>query len=178
MPERRRAQVLAVFALACVAEVAVITVQAWRRVPSHFNQTTPVNAAFAFTAAGGGALIIATGIVLTVAALRGRADVPASQRLALRVGFLLYLAGLGLGAFMIFKGVRTIRTVSQAAAYTVDAPYKPGHEALLYGVLILPGLARLLAYTRWTERRRLIAVATASAVYTLAASTVLVHGFG
>src|SRR3954471_6848448 len=41
-PARRR--LLTLFGAACLLEVTVITVQAWRKVPSHFNTTTALDA--------------------------------------------------------------------------------------------------------------------------------------
>src|SRR5262249_7034831 len=43
--ERNRARLLGVFAAACVLETALVTLQAWRHVPSHFNNETPFDTA-------------------------------------------------------------------------------------------------------------------------------------
>src|SRR5215470_6765022 len=40
---RARAALLAIFAADCIVEVAGITIQAWRHVPSHFNSQGAVN---------------------------------------------------------------------------------------------------------------------------------------
>ena len=53
---RLRAWLLGGFAAACVLEVALITVQAWRRTPSHFNLSTPLDGVIARTLAAGGAV--------------------------------------------------------------------------------------------------------------------------
>jgi hypothetical protein len=147
---RIRGPILGVFATACVVEVSVITLQAWRRVPSHFNVSTPLNAVFAYSAAGGGAILIVTTIVLAIASARPNPAVPASMRLAVRAGFVAFLAALAIGAFMIALGVQTTRTVSQEAAYTVAINFKPGHAATMHGILILPALAWLCSFTTWT----------------------------
>src|SRR3954447_15321499 len=60
LPERRRTVLLAVFAADCVVEVAGITLQAWRHVPSHFNTVGPLSAVVAFSLAAGGVLLVAT----------------------------------------------------------------------------------------------------------------------
>jgi len=172
-----RARLLAVFALACVVEVTVITVQAWRHVPSHFNETTPLNAVFAFSAAGGGAILIVTTIVFARAAFRANPAMAPSMRLAVRAGFVAFLSALAIGAFMIVLGVRTERTVSQAAAYTVDAAFKSGHAATMHGILILPAIAWLLSYVDWPEARRVRVVALACLGYFLAAGVVVVDTF-
>ncbi|HWC84313.1 MAG TPA: hypothetical protein VG756_30525 [Pseudonocardiaceae bacterium] len=175
--ERTRARLLGVFALACVLEVGVITTQAWRGQPSHFNVSSPVNSAFAFTAAGGGALIIVVSVVFARAAFRPAPGVSAAMRLAVRAGFVSFLGTLAIGAFMIALGVITTRTVSQTAAYTVDAAFKSGHAALMHGILILPVLAWLGERTGWTPERRVRVVALGCAGYFLAAGVVVVDTF-
>jgi hypothetical protein len=174
---RTRGRMLAVFATACAVEVGVITLQAWRRVPSHFNVSTPLNATFAYSAAGGGAIIIATALAFTAAAARPHPAVPASMRLAVFAGFLSFLAALAIGAFMIALGVSATRTVSQAAAYTVATAFKSGHAATMHGILILPALAWLGSFTGWTETRRVRVILLACAGYFLAAGVVVVDTF-
>ncbi|HEY0807832.1 MAG TPA: hypothetical protein VGD84_22390, partial [Pseudonocardiaceae bacterium] len=161
MRPRTRARLLTVFAIACIAEVTVITVQAWRGVPSHFNVSSQLNAAFAYTAAGGGAILIITTILFARAAYRPNPAVPPSMRLAVRAGFVAFLCALAIGAFMIFLGVRETRTVSQEAAYSVAAAFKSGHAATMHGILILPALAWLASFADWPEARRVRVVALA-----------------
>jgi hypothetical protein len=174
---RVRARLLTVFAIACVAEVSVITVQAWRHVPSHFNVSSPVNSLFAYTAAGGGGILIITTIVFARAAYRANPAVPPSMRLAVRAGFVAFLCALAIGAFMIVLGVRETRTVSQAAAYTVAAAFKSGHAATMHGILILPALAWLGSFADWPEARRIRVIALACLGYFLAAGVVVVDTF-
>jgi len=173
-PSLRR-RLLGVFAVACVTEVAVITVQAWRHVPSHFNLTTPVNATLAFTAAGGGAVIILVTVLFVLAAVRGGPPDPV-QELAVRVGLGTFLLTLAVGAVMIAKGVVTARTVSQTAAYSAATGLKPAHAVLMHGVLVLPVLARLATVPRRPPAWRARWVAAGCAGYLLLAAAVLVDG--
>jgi hypothetical protein len=175
--ERTRRIALTEFAGACIAEVTVITVQAWRGVPSHFNVTTPLNSVFAYSAAVGGALLIATTVLFASAAIRRNPAIPPSMRLAVRAGFAAFLVALAIGAMMIFLGVRDTRTVSQAAAYTVGAAFKSGHAATMHGILILPMLAWLTSFVDWPEARRVRIVALACVGYGLAAGVVVVDTF-
>src|ERR1700760_290947 len=63
---RLRRWSLGAFMVACVAEVALITVQAWRHVPSHFDMATPFDSVVARVLAAGGAVLVAVIAVLTV----------------------------------------------------------------------------------------------------------------
>jgi hypothetical protein len=177
LSDRARGRLLAVFAAACLVEVSVISTQAWRGVPSHFNVGTPLDAALAYTAAGGGATIIATGLMLTAAATRTMSGVPPSLRLAVALGFLSLLVALGIGAVMIVIGTREARTGSQTAAYTAATALVPGHAAAMQGILVLPALAWLLSFTNWSESRRTGTVALACLGYLLAAGVVVVESF-
>ena len=174
MAGRGRDRLLGVFAAACVAEVTVITVQAWRGVPSHFNTSTSLDATFAYTAAAGGAVILVTSIGLAAAGVRAHPGVSPSMRLAVRVGFATYLTALVIGAVMIAIGVTAGRTVSQEAAYTAATGLKAGHFATMHGILVLPVLAWLASHTTWTEKQSTNVVAIGCAGYVLAVGAVVV----
>ncbi len=120
---RRRAALLVVFAADCVVEVAGITLQAWRRVPSHLNTETPFDTAVAMTLAVGrrpGRRPLGV----------RRRGVPAPSRrppgmaLALRSGFAILMVALLSGAAMIARGVVLSRTGHQQAAYDSTASLK------------------------------------------------------
>jgi hypothetical protein len=174
IPAHRRRLLLRIFAVASVAEVAVITTQAWRRVPSHFNTTTAANAAMAYTAAAGGAVLIVVSVLFAAASVRGADSVAFPMRLAVRVGFATFLLALAVGALMIGIGVRTARTVSQTAAYSAAGYLKPAHAVLMHGILVLPALAWLSGRAAWEERTRTRVVAVASVGYVALAAVVLV----
>jgi len=166
--DRVRRLLLGVFAVDCVAEVAGITVQAWRGVPSHFDMETPTNRAIAMMLAVGGGILIAVLVTFAVAAFRANPQLSPSMRLAERAGFATLLVGLATGAAMIARGVTLVNTGHQQLAYQVGGFLKPVHAVSLHGVLVLPLLAWLLARTSWPEARRTRAVAVAAALYGLA----------
>jgi hypothetical protein len=157
-----------------VFEVAGITLQAWRDVPSHLNRSTPFNTVVAISLAVGGAVLIVVLGWFAVLAIRGRTDAPASMRVALRAGFVLLLLGLVSGAAMIARGTVAMNTGRPAHAYAVTGFLKEFHGVTLHGVLVLPALAWLLARRSWPEQRRVRAVAAGVAAYGLAALAVLV----
>ena len=171
MADRWRRLLLAVFAVDCCVEVAGITMQAWRRVPSHLNRETAFDSAVATVlAVGGGVLIVVLG-ALCVAAFRAR--VSPSMRLALRAGFVALMIGLLTGAIMIARGVVEVNSGRQEHAYQVVGFLKPVHAVGLHGVLVLPALAWLLSYTRMTEARRTRVVAIGMVGYGIAIAAAL-----
>jgi hypothetical protein len=172
--ERTRRVLLGVFAADCVAEVALITLQAWRKVPSHFNMETPFDTAVTRMLAAGGAILVITLVTLTAAAFRANPGTAPSMRLALRAGFAALMVALASGAAMIVRGVAEAQTGHQQAAYHVAAALKPAHFVTMHAVLVLPALAWLLAFTGRTEARRVRAVALATAGYGVAAAAVVI----
>ncbi|MGW0769512.1 hypothetical protein [Streptomyces sp. NPDC002676] len=165
---RLRTVLLAVFAADCVVEVGGITLQAWRRVPSHLNMETPFDTAVSMTLAVGGGVLVALLTVFAVASFRQRPAGPAGMALAVRSGFAILLVALASGAAMIARGVVLTRTGHQEAAYHSTAPLKPLHGVSLHAVLVLPLLAWLLSRTAWSERTRSRIVAAAVGCYAAA----------
>ncbi|MDQ1642316.1 MAG: hypothetical protein QOJ90_1667 [Actinomycetota bacterium] len=173
MSARTRAALLAVFAGDCIVEVAGITVQAWRHVPSHLNTSTPVNAAIAYTLAAGGGVLVVVLSTLAVIAFRGRVNAAPDMRLALRAGFVLLLCGLASGVAMIARGTVVMRSGDTARAYDVAGFLKDFHGVTLHGILVLPALAWWLARRDVPPRPRRLAVVAAVAGYAVAAGAVL-----
>jgi hypothetical protein len=170
---RARGWLLGSFAGACVAEVALITVQAWRRVPSHFNMETPFDATVARVLAGGGGVLVVIIAALTIASSRPAPEVAPSMRLAVRAGLLALDAALAVGVVMIVAGVTDVARGAQQAAYGVGTTWKPAHAATMHGVLILPAMAWLLARAALTERYRVRMIALAVAGYAVLCAVVV-----
>jgi hypothetical protein len=170
---RARAWLLAVFAVACVLEVVLISVQAWRHVPSHFNNEGPLNTAIAFSLAGGGAVLIVVLAGLTVLAFRPAPERDPAMRLALRAGFVALMGALASGAAMIAKGMVLVKTGHQQAAYTAADALKPVHAVTMHAVLVLPALAWLLTYLPTTADGRRTVIARVTWAYALATAVVI-----
>ncbi|WP_194244033.1 hypothetical protein [Nonomuraea phyllanthi] len=169
---RARSFVLGAFAVAATLEVALITLQAWRGVPSHFNMETPFDTAVARTLAVGGGVLIAIAITLTVAAFRSDPGVPPSTRLAVRAGFATLLAAMAFGGIMIARGLFEVMTGNQQLAYTVATALKPAHAVFMHGVLLLPALSWLLSRTLPSEQARLRWIRLATWLYVVVAGAV------
>jgi hypothetical protein len=170
---RTRALLLGLFAADCVVEVAGITVQAWRHVPSHFNTVGPLDAVVATALAIGGAVLVGTLGTFAVVALRGRVDAAPPMRRAVRAGFALLLAALASGVAMIVRGEQLIAAGQRTLAYDTAGYLKWFHAVTLHAVLVLPALAWLLARSRLDGARQQRAVTLGVAAYLLAAAVAL-----
>ena len=168
MRERTRAVLLGVFTLDCVLEVAGITVQAWRRVPSHFNTATPFDRTVAMSLAAGGAVLVIVLGTLAVIAFRGRIHGGRDIRLALRAGFVFLLISLATGVAMIAKGTVLYRTGHQQEAFDTAGSWKPVHGVALHAILVLPLIAAVTRLLGWDEGRRHRAVVAGTGLYVAA----------
>jgi hypothetical protein len=172
-----RAILLGAFSIACVVETGLVSLQAWRRVPSHFNFETPFDTAVSMTLAAGGGVIILTVLGFTAAALFGAGAPSPSMRLAVRFGLLVLLMALGVGAVMIARGVVEARTGNPQLAYNTAGALKPVHAVAMHAILVLPALAWLLRFTGWTEQQRVRLVWVGIAADTVLTAVVAIESF-
>lgn len=170
--DRSRPRLLGAFAAACVVEVALVSLQVWRGVPSHYNVETPFDASIARTLAAGGVVLVLVIAWLTVSAFRRQPQLPNSLRVAIRTGLALLSASLVVGAAMIAKGMTLVFAGHPQAAYTTGGALKATHGVTMHAVLVLPVLAWLLSFVRWPEPQRLRVVQLASAGYLTVAASV------
>jgi len=169
-----------------VGETAIIGVQAWRGVPSHYNFTTPLDAALMRGGAAGTAGIFLIGvIVMLVAALRTPGLAP-SVRLGVAAGTVVLLAGCVVGFTMVsnnsgvFQGAFGSGFGDRTAGYLGPDPATVGrqyplirpdtaggdlvlpHAIGVHGLILLAVPAILLARTAAAHQPRIVAVAVAS----------------
>src|SRR3981081_2913900 len=90
-----RAILLGAYSIASVVETGLVSMQAWRGVPSHFNFETRFDTAVSMTLAAGGGVIILVVLGFTAAALFSAGALSPSMRLAVRFGLLVLLVALG-----------------------------------------------------------------------------------
>jgi hypothetical protein len=169
---RTRAILIGVFSVACAIETALVTLQAWRGVPSHFNLETTFDAIVARALAAGGLTLVAIIVSLTAFAFRDNATVPRSLLTAIRAGFVALLGAQLAGAAMIARGMRLALNGNPVAAYVSGGVLKPAHAVMMHGVLILPALAWILSFVNWSERRRLAIVLLATSGYFVVSAVV------
>src|SRR5262249_20435147 len=155
-------------------ETVLVTVQAWRGVPSHFNLETTFDGLVARTLAGGGFALVAVIVALTTVSFRANAAVPVSLRLAIRTGFITLLGAVIVGVLMIVKGMRLVFAGDPQGAYATAGTLKPIHGVAMHAILVLPGLAWALSLADWTEQARTRAVLLATAGYAVIVSVVAV----
>lgn len=156
--------VVGIFALASLGEVFLVSMQTWRGVASHFNETTAFDGSvFSFMGMLVAILVLVT-VYVTVRSFV-RMDAPPSLAWAIRLGLLLMLVSQAVGAQMIAEGGNTF-----GAAGALKVP----HAVTLHAVQVLPALAILLLVSRSTERRRVRIVVLGAVGYAaLIASTMV-----
>jgi hypothetical protein len=175
---RLRTALVGAFTAACVFETVLVSIQAWRGVPSHFNLETPFDAMVARGLAAGGATLVVLIAAFGACAFRRAPAAPPSMRLAIRVGFVSLFASLAAGGVMIATGMRLVLSGDPARAYAAGGWLKPTHAVTMHGILVLPALAWMLTFVEWPERRRYAVVAAAAIGYvTLAAAVAAVNVF-
>jgi hypothetical protein len=165
LSRRARAVLLGPFTAACVLETVLVSLQAWRGVPSHFNVETPFDAFVARGLAGGGVVLIVIIVALAISAFRDTPTVPISLRVAIRIGFVALLASLVVGAAMIAKGMSLVFGGDPQVAYATGGALKPIHAVTMHAILVLPMLAWLLSFANWSEQLRLRLVLAAASGY-------------
>ena len=144
-----------VLGITVFGEVGLITMQQWRGVPSHFNLSTPFDAAV-FNAMGFFIIFISLTIALITIWSFFVLYAPNSLKWAIRIGMLILFISQVFGQLIIFNGSNTF-----GAAGAMKLP----HFLSLHGIEILPAIALLLFFSNWNERRRTHIVLLAAAGY-------------
>ena len=109
LTDRTRTLLLGIFAAACVLETFLVSLQAWRGVPSHFNLDTPFDTVVSQSLAVGGFTLVVIIVLLTIAALRDRSPVRPTVRLAIRAGLVALVGAQVAGGVMIGTGMQLDR---------------------------------------------------------------------
>jgi hypothetical protein len=148
---------MGVLSVTSLAEVSLITLQTWRGVASHFNESTPFDAAVFSTM---GALVAVVGLATVFLAVRSffPQDAPPSLAWAIRAGLVLMVVSQAVGVQMIVEGGNTF-----GSAGALKVP----HAVTLHAVQVLPALAVLLSLAHVSERTRLRTVGLGALGYAL-----------
>lgn len=170
LPRRRWDGPLAAFtAWALLLEVAMIDLQCWRGVASHFNRATPFDSLLYDTM---GVLILLVTLVaadLTIRLVRGPADLAPDMLAAARGGLVLLLVSCGLGIWVSVHGdlqvARGLRPEVVGTAGVAKFPHGAVIHALQWLPMIAWGARRAGLALRW--RQRLVSAAIAGSVLIL-----------
>ncbi|MDQ3661136.1 MAG: hypothetical protein M3454_08795 [Actinomycetota bacterium] len=176
LPPKRTAGWLLLGSLgfASFGETALISLQAWRGVPSHFNFATGFDGAI-FATMGLLIAVVVTDIVLITLWSLKSLDAPTSFALAIKAGLLLMVVGQGLGGLLIREGLRQeeVGPVTSPLIFGQDGILNLSHAAALHALQLLPVLAWLLSFSTRSENQRTKIVGVAAAGY---AGLVLLSG--
>jgi hypothetical protein len=171
LPVRRTTGWVA-FCLLCAStslEVAWVSLQHARGVPSHFNTATTLdNALFIL----GGAAISVTAVVIAAmtAAAFTRTTAAPPMAWAIRAGLLSLLAAQAVGVWMIVHGLALVDAGADAVAQSMTTYGEAGamrlaHAVPMHAIQVLLVLAWMLSRSRLSQRRRVGLVAVAIAGY-------------
>jgi len=158
-----------------VPETALIDLQRWRGVPSHFNNDTPFDATI-FTSMGALVGFVSLAIILmtiwSFISLRG----PGSSAFAIRAGMVFLTIGQLLGFAILANGF-AVDDVYRASIFGAAGEMKLPHAVALHGLQVLGLLALLLERATLPESRRLALTSVAVAGYALALTAATVQTF-
>jgi len=149
--------------VAMFVEVFLVTMQRWRGTASHFNFTTPFDAAvFSWM----GVMIGFVGIVVLLMTLWSffSLKTSSSMALAIRVGLVLLVISQTFGGITIGNGLQKVfepetqkfvsSGIESASIFGTAGNMKVPHAVTLHAIQVLPLLAWLLFFTRRSESRR------------------------
>lgn len=152
----------AVTAWALLVEVALIDLQAWRGVASHFNRATPLDS-FLYDAMGLLILIVTlVSIDLTVRFVVQRTGLEPDMLLAARVGLALLVWSCLLGIWVTVHGDTRVQEGLRPETFGRAGVPKFPHGAVIHALQWLPLLAWAARRAGIPTRRRLALVASAS----------------
>jgi hypothetical protein len=157
----------ATIAILCfVPETALIDLQQWRGVASHFNYDTAFDTAV-FSMMGILIGIVALGIAFLAVRSFGRVHGPPSTALAIRAGMIFLLLGQVLGGLILANQLSSGGPIASASIVGVAGELKVPHALALHGLQVLAILALILERAAVPERASLIAVGSCTAGYAL-----------
>jgi len=175
LPWRRGDAVLAgLTAGALVVEVALIDLQRWRGVASHFNRATPLDSIL-YDALGALILVVtAVAADLTVRLFRQPVALDPATRTAARAGMVLLVVSCALGIWVSVHGDLRVAAGLEPERYGAAGVPKFPHGSVIHALQWLPALAFAARRAGLAPRRcrQVVALATAGTGLILAYSLV------
>lgn len=169
---------------ASLAEVALITMQVWRGVASHFNLATDFDTTvFNYM----GRMVGVVGVVIVVMTILSyrRLEAPPSLKWAIRIGLTILVVSQAMGGMIIANGLQAVNAagdfqpegLATASMFGKAGALKVPHAWTLHAAQMLPAVAWLLAFTSRAERKRLRIVLLAAAGYVILVSVTIIQTF-
>lgn len=160
------------FTVTLAAEIALIDLQQWRGVASHFNLATPLDGVI-FALMGGLILAVTTSVARFLVLLAREPQVSADVRVAGLFGLALVLAACATGLGILAHGqvLATAGSAGEARLAGVASSLKVPHAVALHAIQVLPILGWMLARSGHgvARRARWIAIAgTGHALFVVA----------
>jgi hypothetical protein len=184
LPVRRRTGWIA-SVLLCAStalEVAWVSLQHARGVPSHFNNATAVDQGLFIL--GGVAITVTLGVVVAMAvAAFARTTAPPPLALAIRSGVLALVVAMAVGVWMIVHGISLVNAGADPATqsmstYGAAGAMKDAHAVPMHAIQVFLVLAWLLGFSGLRQRTRTWLVGLAVAGYAGLLAVVLLRTAG
>jgi len=156
-----------IYSVATFVEVFLVTMQVWRGVPSHFNFSTPFDAAV-FSLMGISIGLHAPLILGVFLCSLFFLKAPTIFRWAITSGMLLLVTSVVFGIIMIINNSNTFGSFGQM---------KVPHALALHAAQVLPLLALLLSFTNLNETKRTRFVIVGVLSYSMLVGITAVHPF-
>lgn len=155
-----------ILAVASLIEVFLVSLQQWRGVPSHFNETTPFDA-MVFNLMGLTVSLISLCILFFVIKSFREVRSDSGMALAVRASLALLFVGQFFGLAIILNGrERDNRPgATDLNIFGAAGVMKLPHAVSMHAIQVLPLLALLLTLTKLEDSQRRRVVATAAAGY-------------
>ena len=159
---------LGLFSVGSVLEVLLVSMQKWRGVPSHFNNSTPFDeTVFSLMGALVSLLVLLT-VIITARSFFPM-DAPPSLAWAIRIGLVLMLVSQAVGVQMIAVGSNT---------FGASGALKVPHAVTLHALQVLPALALLALVFQVSSHVRMAVVAVGAAGYACLIGATMVQTYG
>jgi hypothetical protein len=141
------------FSLSMLVEVALITLQQWRGVPSHFNRATEFDASVETWIT---LLIIIASIAIADLSIRSFGPLSESKdtALAVRSGVVFLLISIGIGFVISFYGQHLAEQNLDPSIYGDDGVMKFPHGIAIHAIQLFPAILVLLRRKGLAENRR------------------------
>jgi hypothetical protein len=155
---------------ALLLEVAIISLQRFRGVPSHFNMATLLDGAL--WSMMGLAIIVFALLAMVQAVLSfGKVNAPPAMRAAIRAGMVLLVFSQISGQLIVLNGSNVVleggefvaANISRAAIYGAAGDLKLPHAIALHGLQVLPLLALVIGRLNWRPKNGQLGVALSGA---------------